>query len=120
MNFRAGAWASWAGGWVRDGVGDSIDGMDRFREQLLSALVFAEAGRWDDAHRIAQAHESEPLADWLHAVVHKVEGDVGNSRYWYRRAGRPDHSETDTATELGEIRKAIEAAPDTRDASPRE
>jgi hypothetical protein len=86
--------------------------MSTLREDLLSALSFAEAGRWEEAHRITQAHESEPLADWLHAVVHKVEGDDGNSRYWYRRAGRLDKAQTDAAAELGAIRMAIEDSAD--------
>ncbi|MFP1631356.1 hypothetical protein ACLB6G_06425 [Zhengella sp. ZM62] len=43
---------------------------------------------WDAAHDIAQAHEGDPLFDWLHALVHRIEGDAWNAGYWYRRAGR--------------------------------
>ncbi len=73
----------------------------------LAALDAAAADRWDEAHRLAQAHEGDPLADWIHAVVHKVEGDLGNSRYWYRRAGRLGHVDDDVATELAAIRRAL-------------
>lgn len=60
------------------------------RPSLKRAVELALAGDWDVAHAIAQEHEGEPDADWLHAVLHKIEGDEGNSRYWYRRSGRQD------------------------------
>jgi hypothetical protein len=44
---------------------------------------------WKKAHEIAQSNEGEPSHDWVHALVHRIEGDEGNARYWYRRAGRP-------------------------------
>jgi hypothetical protein len=60
---------------------------------LLSALLLESAGDWDSAHRIAQ---NEPSADgsWVHAYLHRVEGDLGNASYWYRNAGKrmPDIS----------------------------
>ncbi len=43
---------------------------------------------YERAHQIAQAHEGEALFDWIHALCHRIEGDEGNARYWYRRAGR--------------------------------
>ena len=45
-------------------------------------------GEWEVAHEIVQAHEGEPSADWIHAWLHRVEGDTSNAGYWYRRAGR--------------------------------
>ena len=49
------------------------------------------------AHAIAQQNESDPLFCWLHACLHKIEGDQGNSRYWYAKAGRrfEDFAKTD-------------------------
>jgi hypothetical protein len=44
-------------------------------------------GEWERAHAIVQALESADAA-WVHAWLHRVEGDLGNARYWYRRAGR--------------------------------
>ena len=55
------------------------------REDLIGAVDLAIAGDWDAAHTLAQGHEGDPAADWLHAVLHKIEGDAANSRYWYRR-----------------------------------
>jgi hypothetical protein len=54
---------------------------------LLQALLLEANGAWDAAHRIAQG---DPTRDgsWVHAYLHRVEGDLGNSNYWYRSAGR--------------------------------
>jgi len=54
----------------------------------LAALWWAGKGNWDQAHRIAQDEESSE-ASWVHAYLHRVEGDIGNAGYWYRRAGKP-------------------------------
>lgn len=45
-------------------------------------------GDWDKAHKMAQADEGEAGAR-VHAYLHRVEGDLANATYWYRRAGRP-------------------------------
>lgn len=58
---------------------------EEIRKELMTALDHALAGRWDEAHQIAQRHEQSPVANWLHAVLHKIEGDAGNARYWYAR-----------------------------------
>jgi hypothetical protein len=42
----------------------------------------------EKAHEIAQSNEGEPAHDWVHALVHRIEGDAGNAGYWYRRAGK--------------------------------
>ncbi|WP_421723919.1 hypothetical protein [Bauldia sp.] len=54
----------------------------------LLALWHAKKGDWDRAHKIVQADEGE-LAAWVHAYLHRVEGDLPNATYWYRRAGKP-------------------------------
>jgi len=54
----------------------------------LAALWWAAKGDWDRAHRIVQDEEGAEAA-WVHAYLHRVEGDLGNAGYWYRRAGRP-------------------------------
>jgi hypothetical protein len=54
----------------------------------LAALWWAAKGDWDQAHRIVQ-DESSREAAWVHAYLHRVEGDLGNAGYWYRQAGRP-------------------------------
>jgi hypothetical protein len=54
----------------------------------LAALWWAAKGNWDKAHSIAQDEETREAA-WVHAYLHRVEGDPGNAGYWYRRAGKP-------------------------------
>ena len=56
--------------------------------QLLQALWFAAKHEWDKAHDIAQDISSNE-GSWIHAYLHRVEGDQGNAAYWYHRAGRP-------------------------------
>lgn len=54
----------------------------------LTALWYDAKGDWERAHTAAQADGSNDGA-WVHAYLHRVEGDLGNAAYWYRRAGRP-------------------------------
>lgn len=72
-----------------------------------AALAAAVEGRWEEAHGLVQRHEGRVLADWIHAVVHKVEGDLSNSRYWYRRAGRLAHVDDEPVAELEAIRAEL-------------
>ena len=54
----------------------------------LAGLWWAGKGDWDQAHRIVQDESSRDAA-WVHAYLHRVEGDFGNAGYWYRQAGQP-------------------------------
>ncbi|WP_375413185.1 hypothetical protein [uncultured Bradyrhizobium sp.] len=54
----------------------------------LAALWWAAKGDWGKAHAIVQDEEGAEAA-WVHAYLHRAEGDLGNAGYWYRRAGRP-------------------------------
>jgi hypothetical protein len=54
----------------------------------LAALWWAAKGNWDQAHSIAQDEASADGA-WVHAYLHRVEGDLGNAGYWYRQPGKP-------------------------------
>lgn len=54
---------------------------------LLHALWYEAHGDWERAHSIAQDIESTDAA-WVHAYLHRKEGDTSNAGYWYRRAGR--------------------------------
>jgi hypothetical protein len=54
----------------------------------LAGLWWAAKRNWDQAHKIVQ-DESSADAAWVHAYLHRVEGDLGNAGYWYRQAGRP-------------------------------
>ena len=54
----------------------------------LEALWHDAHGDFDRAHNLAQSDEGG-LGDWVHAYLHRKEGDAGNAAYWYRRAGKP-------------------------------
>ncbi len=57
----------------------------------LKALWFARKGDWDQAHELAQTATGH-AGYWVHAYLHRLEGDLSNASYWYRRAGKPPHS----------------------------
>lgn len=59
-------------------------------DPALQALWFAAKGNWQRAHELAQAREDATGA-WVHAYLHRVEGDLSNANYWYRRAGKQPH-----------------------------
>lgn len=54
----------------------------------LLGLWLAHVGRWDEAHAAVQ-DESTSASAWVHAHLHREEGDLSNAAYWYRRAGKP-------------------------------
>jgi hypothetical protein len=76
----------------------------------LRALWHAARGEWDRAHAVAQEDEADPACAWVHAHLHRVEGDLANARYWYRRAGRPE-ARGDHAAERRAIAAALAAEP---------
>jgi hypothetical protein len=53
----------------------------------LKAMWFDAKNDWEKAHTIIQDIEDNS-ASWIHAYLHRKEGDTGNADYWYRRAGR--------------------------------
>jgi hypothetical protein len=57
----------------------------------LTALWWAGKDAWDKAHAIVMDEGGEDCS-WVHAYLHRVEGDLDNARYWYRRARRPSAS----------------------------
>ena len=73
---------------------------------LLKAGDFAVGPDWQRAHEIAQAHEGQADFDWIHALVHRIEGDDANAAYWYRCAGRARHEGT-VAQEWETMRLAL-------------
>jgi hypothetical protein len=72
----------------------------------VAALWWLRKGDWNRAHGIVQDHEGDAACDWVHAVLHRMEGDSFNARYWYRRAGRavPDG---DVAAEADAVLAAL-------------
>jgi hypothetical protein len=76
-------------------------------KELSSAIDLAIAGDWEGAHALAQSLEGNAAADWLHAVLHKIEGDCENSRYWYRRTAHAYEDYTDPKAELIALRASL-------------
>ena len=76
-------------------------------EDLILAVDLALAGKWDEAHEIAQRHEGAAAADWLHAVLHKIEGDGANARYWYGRTVHTFEAFPDPKDELIALRASL-------------
>ena len=68
-----------------------------------------EAGDWQAAHEIVQADEDSADACWAHGIVHIMEGDLPNARYWYRRAGRAFPGDQAVQDEIGALKKQIGA-----------
>ncbi len=75
-------------------------------QNLIKALEIDAKGDWDTAHRIVQQYNS-PEACWIHAYLHRKEGDLANAGYWYSRANKrmPSHS---LEEEWKEIREFLE------------
>jgi hypothetical protein len=59
------------------------DGLTR----AVEALWWDAKGDWNEAHRCAQA-QGDAAGAWVHAYLHRKEGDAANAGYWYRRAGK--------------------------------
>jgi len=73
----------------------------------LNAIELALDDKWDAAHEIVQVISS-PNAQWIHAVLHKIEGDESNSRYWYSRSSIEVYeSYLDSTQELKAIKKYL-------------
>jgi hypothetical protein len=75
--------------------------------ELREAVDRALKGDWQGAHGIVQDHEANAHANWIHAVVHRFEGDLDNARYWYGRCQRPYREDVPPEVELKEIRDAL-------------
>ena len=58
-------------------------------EEILKALEYIKQGNWHEAHEIAQSKEGEPNYDRIHALLHRIEADDWNAKYWYRRCSTP-------------------------------
>ena len=77
------------------------------KEELIKAIDLAIAGEWEAAHKATLRLEGDATADWLHAVLHKIEGDHGNARYWYRRISHGFEEFDDPNAELAAIRASL-------------
>jgi len=68
-------------------------------------VALLEKGDWKGAHQIVQRDEESALACWGHGIVHLMEGDAANARYWYRKAKRPFAE--DPAAEIAALSAAL-------------
>jgi len=75
-------------------------------DKYIEAIDLALSGEWDDAHIIVQELNTS-IAQRIHAVLHKIEGDESNSRYWYSRAGYLYEEFNDPNDELQVIKSTI-------------
>lgn len=76
---------------------------------LGTALRHLRNGDWQKAHPLVQEDESD-LGCWAHGIVHLLEGDVGNARYWFRRAHRAFPLGGDTQGEIAALAAALKAS----------
>lgn len=74
-----------------------------------AALRHLRKGDWEKAHPIVQEDASE-FGCWAHGIVHLLEGDVGNARYWFRRAHRAFPAVPDPAAEVAALAAALKAS----------
>ncbi|HXG01251.1 MAG TPA: hypothetical protein VNL69_10695 [Bacteroidota bacterium] len=76
------------------------------KAELFRAIDLASNGNWNEAHHIVQQFDDR-FACWIHAVLHKIEGDEGNSRYWYARAGKAFEAYSNHEEELRHIKNSL-------------
>ena len=74
---------------------------------LRSAVAQLEKGNWQAAHEIVQKDEDSPLYCWAHGIVHVMEGDLPNARYWYGEAKRPFPNEYSVPEEIAAFKAAL-------------
>jgi hypothetical protein len=74
------------------------------QKALQTALNHLDHGDWEAAHKIVQSDES-PEGCWVHGIVHVMEGDLDNARYWYERAKRAFSA--DAAKEIATVKKTL-------------
>jgi hypothetical protein len=72
---------------------DSLSTDDPPSHVALAGLWWDAKGDWTHAHESAQQDEG-PAGAWVHAYLHRKEGDTSNARYWYGRAGKPPANES--------------------------
>ena len=77
-------------------------------EALKRALAYLEAGDWQAAHPIAQDDPST-LGAWAHGIVHILEGDLSNARYWYSRARREFPGAQAVREDIAALKQALES-----------
>ena len=75
--------------------------------ELARALALLESNDWRAAHAIVQRDENSELSCWAHGIVHLMEGDTSNARYWYGQAKRQFSSGLSPADEIIALKEAL-------------
>jgi hypothetical protein len=73
---------------------------------LNTAIRHLQRGDWQKAHAIVQ-NDNTDLGFWAHGIVHMLDGDLGNARYRFRRAGRPFPRERDASAEIDALVRTL-------------
>jgi len=76
------------------------------KKELERAIRLLERGDWQSAHAIVQRDEDSALSCWAHGIVHRMEGDASNARYWYRQAKRPFAADAAIEAEIAALKEA--------------
>ena len=76
------------------------------RSTIAKVVRHLEAGEWKSAHALAQK-DATPLGYWAHGLVHLIEGDLENAKYWYRRAHRPLPHGNTVAAEIAALKAIV-------------
>jgi len=75
--------------------------------ELQRAITLLESGDWKAAHEIVQRDEDSRLSCWAHGIVHRMEGDTSNARYWYRQAKRLFRADRSVAQEIRALKEEL-------------
>jgi hypothetical protein len=78
---------------------------------IAKAVRHLEAGQWEAAHLLVQKDGTE-LGCWAHGIVHLMEGDLENAKYWYRRAHRPLPHGNTVAAEIAALKASVKKGAD--------
>ena len=73
---------------------------------IVKAVRHLEQGQWKAAHALVQ-HDASSLGCWAHGIVHLIEGDLDNAKYWYRRAHRPLPDGNTAKAEIAALKASI-------------
>ena len=76
---------------------------------LASTVRYLEEGNWQNAHEHVQ-DDASPLGCWAHGIVHMLEGDLANARYWYEKADRSFPEGGNAPAEIAALARAVDEA----------
>lgn len=75
-----------------------------------TAIRHLKHGDWKKAHEMVRHDDTQPGC-WAHGIAHLIEGDLGNARYWYRKAGRPFPVSREAGPEIDALAAVVRKRP---------